>query len=830
MKVRNNFKLFLIGLFSILLAFICFSNNASAATVNSYDFNDGITGWQSASTNRIGQINIGTSSSTGKNLKLGYAFGLAQNQSGLVSGMSDSTIVNPSNATSINNIQYSKMNVFLNYGGSYISSAFQTGYKYTGTNFDSVSLTSPDFLLAPSDSTKSITAKDFSILGAGKNTNNNGNPGLTDKRFYYTNPQDGSAPAYKIVGNYVRTDGSAYNGAYNLEVELLLRPSPTNSAIVQRELYVKNMGSSTQKFTILFSEDTKLGNSDGGNDMVPIYNLGNGQGLYIKNPYGSDDFKLMVTNITQDGFKSYSGQTYESSSMNWAKGFSNSTVSGTGAESGPVDESLLGTDINGNPKFGDTSYTLKWDPTTLEPGETAHFGSTIGVTAKPFSIPSPSKTYKNETRSDGTNKVGDKLKFSLKMTNNGYGSKWNYNKLVDVIPKGLQVDASTLKLTDSYGATQILDPSDYNASTNTITIPPALTLTDEQHATVTFEAQITKDALSIFGDENTITNTASFTGLDVGNNETTEKTFTASVDIKVEPPDYSYSFTKLIKKHEDSDYTTSVTAKSGDIVDYQILYTVDSNSKDTLKAGAVIDDDLPNGLELDHSSIKIWGPSNDDNEGYHQNNINTGNITAASRGQRVKIEFSAKVTASTAGKITNTAYITNVNTTGNQSFPKQFSTGADLNIQNVNAITSYPTNINFGSTNMFGKEKVLNNVSTSGELIVSHPDENPYNVTVAYDNANPDSQMKTSDGKTLPADDSGLLFIRQRDNKDSDMGNWKSITPTGTTIQSSNFTNYDSAVNLTSYVGAGDWQIKLAADTLPGAYNGTLTWGLTESV
>ncbi|MFC6176970.1 isopeptide-forming domain-containing fimbrial protein [Companilactobacillus huachuanensis] len=829
MKIKNNLKLFLIGLFSILLAFICFSTNVSAA-ISATDFDDGITGWQTGTSNKIGQIDIGTSSSTGKSLKLGYAFGLAQNQSGLVSGMSDDTILTPSLATSTNNIQFSKMNVFLNYGGSYISSAFQSGYKYTSSNTSNVSLTSPNFMLAPSDSTKSITAKDFSILGAGTNTSNNGNPGLTDKKFFYTDPKDGSAPSYKIMGNYVRTAGSANNGAYNLEVELLLRPSPTNSAIVQRELYVKNTGEDTQKFTILFSEDTKLGDSNGGNDAVPIYNLGNGQGLYIQNPYDSDDFKLMVTNQTQDGFKYYSGQTYDSSSMNWAKGFSNSTVTGTGAESGPVNDSLLGTDSSGNPKFGDSSYTLKWNPTTLAAGETAHFGSTIGVTAKPFSIPTPTKTYTNETRTDGTNKVGDKLKFNLKMTNNGYGAQWRYDKLVDQLPAGLQVDSSTLRLTDNSGTTQVLAPSDYDSTTNTITIPPALSLTDDQHATVTFEAQITNDALTSSGGENTITNKAEFTGLDVGNNETEQKTFDASVDIKVEPPDYSYTFTKLIKKHSDTDYTTSVDGKSGDIVDYQILYTVNTTSKDSLQAGAIIDDDLPAGLELDTSSIKIWGPNDSDDAGYNQSHINTGNIQAVGKGQRVKIEFSAKVTASTAGKITNTAYIKNVNTTGNQSFDEQFSTGANLNVQNVNAITSYPTKIDFGSTNMYGKDKTLNNVSTTGELIVAHPDSNPYNVTVSYDNDNPDSQMKNTAGDTLPADASGLLFIRQRNDSDSDPGNWKSITPTGTTIQSSNFTDYNSAVNLTGYVGAGDWQIRLAANTSPGAYNGTLTWGLTESV
>ncbi|ALB28463.1 isopeptide-forming domain-containing fimbrial protein [Companilactobacillus heilongjiangensis] len=817
MNIKNNLKLFLISLFFIPLAFICFSNTVSAAAVGPYEFNDGITNWTSSAYNKVGELPI-----DGKNLELGYAFGLAQNTSGKVTTGGDYTVASDSISTGINS-QYSKMNVFLNNNGDYISSVFQGGYTNSSTNRENVSPTSPNFMIAPSTATSlnGITSTAFSILGNPGSLNGTGNTGLANKAYYYGTDSNGN-PAYKITGHFTRSNNSGYkNGTYDMDIEILLRPSPTNSAIIQREMYVKNTASSPAEFITLFGEDTKLGDSNGGNDMVPVYDLGDKKGLYIGDTYAGKDFRLMVTNQTPDGFNSYNGQVR---SDNWATGLTNGKVTGTGAE---TNNNPQGTKLTG---AVDTAYILKWNSTTLAPDETAHFGSTIGVTAKPYSIPTPTKTYTNETRTDGTNKVGDKLKFSLKMINNGYGAQWRYDKLVDELPAGLHVDPSTLKLIDNYGATQILDPSDYDSSTNTITIPPALSLTDEQYATVTFEAQITNAALSSSGGENTITNKANFTGLDVGNHETTQKTFHASVDIKVEPPAYNYSFTKLIKKHGDTDYTTSVNAKSGDIVDYQILYTVNSASKDTLQAGAVIDDDLPDGLELDTYSIKIWGPGDDDNGGYSQSHINTGTIHDVGKGQRVKIEFSAKVTAATAGKITNTAYITNVNTTGNQSFPKQFSTGADINIQNVNAITSYPTNINFGSTNMYGKDKTLNNVSTTGELIVTHPDNNPYNVTVSYDNDNSETQMKTSSGQTLPANTSGLLFIRQRTDKDSDPGTWKALTPTGTTIQSSNFTNYDSAVNLTSYVGAGDWQIRLSANTLPGAYNGTLTWGLTESV
>jgi len=821
MKLRDSWKIILISLFSVLLTIVCFSQTVSAVTIGPNDFDDGIKNWKDAQKyNEVGNLNIGDS------LQLGYSFGLAQDTNGNVTSGGDGSVVTDSITNGVNT-QFSKMNIFLNSGGKYISSVFQASYNNVQTNQESVSSTSPDFMIAPStaDTLSGITPKAFNILGnpdpKSTSIGGSGNIGLSSKQYFVGTDANGN-PAYKIMGHFTRNEGSGFkNGTYNMEVELLLRASPTNSAIVQREMYVKNLATTPAEFVTLFGEDTKLGASGSGNDRVPVYDLGNKQGLYIQDQYSSKDYRLMVTNQTPDGFDSYNGQERVD---NWASGLTDGKVTGTGAE---ANNNPAGTRLTGNI---DTAYVLKWNSKTLAPNETAHFGSTMGVTAKPYSIPTPTKTYTNETRSGGVNKVGDKLKFNLKMTNNGYGAKWRYDQLVDKLPAGLQVDASTLRLNNNGGTTQILDPSDYDSTTNTVTIPPALSLTDEQHATVTFEAQITNAALGSSNGTNTLTNTAEFTGVDVGNNETDSKTFKASVDIKVDPPDYNYSFTKLIKKHGDTNYSTSVDGKKGDIVDYQIIYTVNSTSKDSLQEGAVIDDDLPAGLDLDIYSIKIWGPKDPDSGGYSQTHINTGSIKPVDKGQRVKIQFSAKVTAATAGILTNTAEITNVKTTGNQTFAKQLSSAANLNVQNVNAITSVPTKIDFGSTNMFGKNKVLDNASTVGELIVAHPDDTSYNVTVAYDNDNPNSQMVNNNGDTLSSDSSGLIFVRQRSNKATDLGTWQPLTPTGTTIQSSNFTDYDSAVNLTNYVGAGDWQIKISKNTLPGAYNGTLTWGLTESV
>ncbi|WP_404351058.1 isopeptide-forming domain-containing fimbrial protein [Companilactobacillus paralimentarius] len=166
-------------------------------------------------------------------------------------------------------------------------------------------------------------------------------------------------------------------------------------------------------------------------------------------------------------------------SKDWIKGFDSKT--GAGAEAKGYS---YGNSITGSTAVSDSSYTLKWDPTTLESGKTAHFGSTMGVTASPYALPVVSKTYTNETDSSGTNNIGDKLKFSLKVRNNGYGSSWTYEKLKDTIPDGLQIDPNSIVLTYNNGTYTSINASDYDASTKTLTIPPTLSLTDGQEATI----------------------------------------------------------------------------------------------------------------------------------------------------------------------------------------------------------------------------------------------------------------------------------------------------------------------------------------------------------
>lgn len=249
----------------------------------------------------------------------------------------------------------------------------------------------------------------------------------------------------------------------------------------------------------------------------------------------------------------------------------------------------------------------------------------MGVTAKPYSIPTASKTYTNLSRTGSVNKVGDKLKFTLKMTNNGFGAQWNYKDLTDAIPKGLQLDTSSIKESFNGGTFQTPASNKYNydSSSGTLTVTPEQALTDEQYETVTYEATIENEALQNLDANNELTNTAKFNGSDYNVSPNQVDTYKASVKFPVSPPDFRYNFTKQVKNitNGETSFNDSTSAKKGDIVDYFIKFEVDSNSTDTMDTDSKFTDTLEPGLEQ-YGTVYIKGPG--DSEPYKNGtNINT---------------------------------------------------------------------------------------------------------------------------------------------------------------------------------------------------------------
>ncbi|APU72087.1 hypothetical protein [Companilactobacillus crustorum] len=338
-----------------IILFLATASHTVNASIQADDIDDGITNWQNAGgTNEIGMLSIA------KGLGLGYTFGDAPN-TGLDNGVpgNDASILTDSNS------EKGHFNVFLVIDGNYYGAL----YGNIGGPGGSGPFNSPDFMIAPP------TNK------TGLNFDTNGVIKFMKNKVYFKGTDQNGNYAYKIMGDYNNNTGINNNekeiGNYQMEAELLLRPSPTNAAIVHRELYLKNNTNSTQTFRTMYSEDTKLGD----NDAVPILDIGNKSGIFIQ----SDDEKhrLFINNHVKGGFTQYTGNDWDEDQLNWTNKFNPANISGDGAE---IKGHHFGDTVLNS---GDTAYALKWPTTVLKKGETAHFGSAMGVTQAGYSIPPP---------------------------------------------------------------------------------------------------------------------------------------------------------------------------------------------------------------------------------------------------------------------------------------------------------------------------------------------------------------------------------------------------------------------------------------------------------
>ncbi|WP_125587998.1 ABC transporter permease [Companilactobacillus jidongensis] len=760
-------------------------------------FDDGIKKWSYQSNNQVGNLKISN------NLQLGYAFGLAANTSKKVTTGGDDQIATDS-FFSGQNTYYSKINTFLNDNGNYISALFQSGITSSSTASQYVSASSPDFMLVPSKTSSNISAPKYSILSNF----------LSGKKYYVESDASKKNLAYKVAGDFIRNDSS---GNYNLQMEIVLRPSPSNAAIVQRELYIKNNTQTEQDFGILYAEDTQLD----GNDRIPIYSLGNNSGIFIQN-YA---YKLLFDRSLPDGPSNYVVSSYDSSSMDWTKGFTPANFSGNGTESKNLNygDKIISGAI-------DTSYTMKWPYTTLKPGATAHYVSSVGVSQPKYAIPKVTKTYTNKTSTDGKNRIGDKLNFDLKIANIGYNSNWSFTKLVDKIPDGLQIDPNSLVLKNPDGTTTPLPAENYDTSSKTLTIPPALTVPDGKSASILFDTTILSNAGGT-----TVHNIGTFSGIDTGSDDTEERNYTATVDIPVEKLAFDYTFTKQVRNltNGEATYSDSTNAKPGDIVEFKTKFMVNPASANSLNENSYIYEVLPRGLigemgrpvKTEYTNSALNGQTS-----FKDTQNMSAWIQKIDPGNSVTMVFPAIVTQPSSGTLSSTTKITPVNTSGGSSLGTLYTNVADVVVQDMNTsgFRQTPSLIDFGQINYGAESRLLTNVSTVGQLLVEHSAATNYKISVAYDNDNEDTKLKNEAGDTLPSSKDGLLFIKQRESNPTDAGTWKPITPSGTPIQSAFFNS--PSPNLTDYVGVGDWQLAIDSQAKPGKYTGTLTWTIEDAM
>lgn len=864
----NRIQRFLGAFFMALFCFLIFNNspvNIKAVTTddvinNTNKIDDGYKTWNKGGTsvsNSRGSIPISNT------VSLDYTFGSARTSTGAVSNQVDPTVLTDTSAMTATDYSgagyyhYSKINVFINNGGKYYSIVHQGKNSFIGSGGspENASDSSMDFGLANGTSNQffgsfAVTAK------------------MTCKVIMYALDAN-NRKVIKLAGYLNSGNGT---GSY---AEVVLRPSITGAPIVQRELYIYNPTSSKKQFQTYFGEDTALnsdsttfdkdGSTDPGvnGDDVPLYAIGGGQGLYINSgkSTGLSNSKLFVTNNVADGFKDFMGIAFSSPYSMAVKGKagngSGADISSpslaigqndTGDTARPAGSLLLYgktaagatfpvVDRNG---YQNSAYTLRWANTDLLSGQTAHFASTIGATISPYAIPVVTKTYTNSNQVNGVNHVGDTLHFKLKVDNQGLNSNWSFNKLVDNLPQGLQLNPSSVKYTSTYfnGTTGSGDSqhdimangpsgSFTNASTSQLNVTPEAIIKDKGTYTVTFDATVTLDALSNLSN-GALTNTATFTGNNKnanGTNLDTDKDYTDSVKIPIAASTYVPTFTKTLRNNTTNAagaFSKTATAKKGDTIEYKVQLS--NTGTDYLKS-ANFSDVLPAGLTLVEKSVTLNG-TNQDGLSFSIGPYNTNTP--------IVIDFKATVTSVKAMTASNIAVLNNIKTNAGQTFNNYQSNAAVLNIAETAptmSIVHTPTVIDFGSINSDGSQRMLTNIRTNGRLVITHTNDTPFNVTVAYDNDGV-TPLSTHDAdgnvknKLVQTNDDALYFNQDQNNNKE---NWTPVLSTGIPIKSDNFSGVYNNEDLTSYIGTGKWKLLIPAASQAGHYEGTITWGIADT-
>ncbi|MCM1636397.1 WxL domain-containing protein, partial [Latilactobacillus sakei] len=389
---------------------------------------------------------------------------------------------------------------------------------------------------------------------------------LTNKAYFVGHDSEGNLVS-KIMGQFER------NGK-TLIAEILLRPSLSGTTAVQQELYLKNDTTQSVSYGTFIGQDTMLN----GNDKVPMSSMGNNAGLYItQNPY-----KLAINMKVPDGPINYAAQTWTRRNP-WFDGFTPRNFSGTGLEQKNLEEGYTVL------KNSDTSYTAKWPFATLAPGESQHYRQDIGITKAPDVAPEAYKEYQNETSTDGSNRPGDNIKFTLRAHNSGLDSSWSDVSFSDIIPSEFQINTNSIRLINQSGQEITISPSAYNEVTRELKVTVPNSVKDNQWVSVTFEAKALTTASG-----RTVRNTVNVVGIDSNVNQQ-ERSASAIVDvpfIKVQLPE----LTKKVKNISrlDAKYATETEASIGDEIGYKLVFT-NTNSEEVPEA--IIEDPLDSDLD-----------------------------------------------------------------------------------------------------------------------------------------------------------------------------------------------------------------------------------------
>ena len=486
-----------------------------------------------------------------------------------------------------------------------------------------------------------------------------------------------------------------------------------------------------------------------------------------------------------------------------------------------TDTSVTGTDMNAFSKPGDAKPTASTNISS----------TSFNVESDSFpSSPSFNKDFKNITessRGDGKNRINDVLNFTLAAQNKGNvkHSKWGPIIFKDVIPKGLDLDKGSLKLQLNNDTAQSPTNVQYDENSDgsiTLTVSTDTDLSEGDNLSLNYNATIDPIAGDPSSGLSPLTNKASASGKDINGfangSYGANITKTDSKKISVEPNVLKTNFTNQIKKDDDSDdeFSDSLIAKYGDVVDYKMIFSVKDGSR-SFKGGSFAGD-IPSSLSLIDNSVNVTYSS----DGSSNNYKDIGSIPDIEKidsGQNVTISFKAKVTQNTPSEI---QYMPHVLEDGGTTMI--YANVSLIEPQDWLGFEETPSDIDFGTHSSFDLSNI-SNIKTVGELdFMNYTNDPYYQVSVSYDSSG-DSAIKNGDTKLQEADSKGLLFIKQMDT-----GRWIPINDSGAMLNSAGFSKLGNN-SLTEFIGPGKWLMNANRDGLKsGVYSGKITWSAIDGI
>ncbi|WP_028264175.1 hypothetical protein [Atopobium fossor] len=227
-------------------------------------------------------------------------------------------------------------------------------------------------------------------------------PGLGGKIFVTKN-DDGSVDRIKGV---VEKEIPNYG-----KVEFTTEQYPSGTSGIMHSTTIKNTGDKPLKFVYMKSVDTDLA----GNDYVPVFMYGQNKGLYID----GGDYRLIYDFSTPHGPQNFRNW-YTASYRNPVKdGFENNLhipFFPTNNLLAPGDESKNYSPDAKVTGRGDTGIWMKWQPVSLNPGETVSYDYLVRLFDRTGSSISAFNTTKSADAADDTlNDNRDKITVSTKI-------------------------------------------------------------------------------------------------------------------------------------------------------------------------------------------------------------------------------------------------------------------------------------------------------------------------------------------------------------------------------------------------------------------------------